>query len=97
MTQFHKDQEIEVRRIIQEPYAGFKERRRWTRAKIVRRTWIGATRDCDRYDTEFPDGTRAVFDAEHVRLTAEGLVDDACTRTGKPLVPSHKIIQDDIP
>jgi hypothetical protein len=81
MTQFHKGQEVEVFK----PY--FDETRTieastrcdWRGAKIVEiglrsypvlgkmdRQWKPA-----KFVVQFPDGSRAVFDAEHVRLSKE--------------------------
>ena len=57
MTQFHKGQEVEVTKGFDGNPLG------WRKAKIIKRgepyskTWM----------VEFPDGTRAMFDAEHIR------------------------------
>lgn len=53
MTQFHEGQEVEV--YDYRPGG-------WCKAKIV-----GPYRTSDYIMVEFPDSTRAVFDAEHIR------------------------------
>jgi hypothetical protein len=63
MTQFHEGQEVEVRTAQREaspaaPYGGI---RNWCSAKIVHKTPSGL------YHVQFPDNSRAVFDAEHIR------------------------------
>jgi hypothetical protein len=57
MTQFHEGQEVEVNgEDVDMP--------RWEKAKIVRGPALTAG---EFYEVQFPDGTRAVFDAEHIK------------------------------
>ncbi len=60
MTQYREGQEVEVR--VQTSPLGYQID--WRKAKIVGfrtwSTWID-------YHVEFPDGTRGVFSAEHIR------------------------------
>ena len=62
MTQFHEGQEVEVVRIRGYP----RPFRVWDRAKVV--TCLDQTAaEPNLYVLQFPDGTRSVFDAEHIR------------------------------
>ena len=71
MTQFHAGQDVEVRTAQREaspaaPYGGISN---WCKAKIVNELCPATdwpTNDV-RYQVQFPDGTRAVFDAAHIR------------------------------
>jgi hypothetical protein len=63
-TAFHEGQEVEVRMPFTgklHPTVGSVEV--WRKAKIV--AW--PRREADRWKVQFPDGARAVFDAEHIR------------------------------
>jgi hypothetical protein len=59
--QFHEGQDVEVFKIITPPAYG-----RWRKAKIV--SYVNVDHQTrDHYEVEFPDGSRAVFDAENIR------------------------------
>jgi len=60
MTQFHEGQNVEVA----DPNTDFGV---WLKAKIVREPTTTALDKHPLYQVEFPDGKRAVFDAEHIR------------------------------
>jgi hypothetical protein len=64
MTQFHEGQEVLVLR-----YDNGADRRSWGTAKIIQIIPDGTEHwDArDGYEIEFSDGTRAVFDADHIR------------------------------
>jgi len=68
MTQFHEGQDVEVETCshdleIAYPAAGC----RWRKAKVVNDDCIARKDGLHCYLVQFPDGTRAIFDAEHVR------------------------------
>jgi hypothetical protein len=66
MTQFHEGQEVEI-------YWEFKRRaERWHKAKIVEPPRSAYSTQCQ---VEFPDGTRGVFDADHIRAVADRAAD----------------------
>lgn len=77
MTQFHEGQEVEVQIEValgdayDAPMSTATEMR-WRKAKIVE--WAGADQAIynppERWIVQFPDGSRAVFDAEHIRAVA---------------------------
>jgi hypothetical protein len=64
MTQFHEGQEVEValgkRRWDDGKY--------WRKAKIVCPAFPADKHGPEMFDVEFPDGTVAVFDADHIRV-----------------------------
>jgi hypothetical protein len=72
MTQFHEGQDVEVWKEVRTRGTDLHQNyvRRWCKAKIVY-----ALKETPRYLVQFPepngkydvDGTRAVFDAEHIR------------------------------
>jgi hypothetical protein len=64
MTQYHEGQEVEVYKVTQDAYAGFKERRRWYKAKIVS---LPYTTYSTQHQVMFLDGTRAAIDEDHIR------------------------------
>ena len=73
MTQFHEGQDVEV----YYPFSRSNEASwPWCKAKIVRRDTITYC-DCqqynDGYEVQFPDGSRAVFDAAHIRPEATAM------------------------
>ena len=68
MTQFHEGQEVEVWEVA----ASAREmvnHYTWRKAKIVGITRIDpqANDEPVEYDAEFPDGTRRIFHANHIR------------------------------
>jgi hypothetical protein len=68
MIQFHEGQEVEVEicDVSASPNGGT-----WAHAKIVFNTSPSGTFDQGRrYCVQFPDNSRAVFDAEHIRTTS---------------------------
>jgi hypothetical protein len=68
MTQFHEGQEVEVRIKAPTQDGGY-----WRKAKIVRCDNKGLYPAPYPYIVEFQDGTRAVFDAEHIRAAVKQL------------------------
>ena len=56
----HEGQEVEVSNL---PVFGDQ----WRKAKIVLAPSLKYPKEQQRYQVQFPDGTRAVFDAEHIR------------------------------
>jgi len=56
MPQFHEGQEVEVA-----PVSGV-----WRKAKIARKLHTGGA--AGSFQVEFDDGTRAVFNADHIRV-----------------------------
>lgn len=71
MTQFHEGQEVEVARDV----GGMFPYKNWRKAKLIRMAPDGGAIFNPVYEVQFPepngkydvDGTRAVFDAEHIR------------------------------
>jgi len=63
MTKFHEGQDVEVLKLID----GDNLCRLWRKAKIVTSMRHKDDPENDRYEVKFPDGTRASFDAEHIR------------------------------
>jgi hypothetical protein len=65
--QFHEGQDVEVAEIRGDPRS-FRVLRK---AKIVRRafSYIGCSKkeDFEQWQVQFPDGSRGVFDAAHIR------------------------------
>lgn len=61
--QFYEGQGVEIYDQVQDAHAGFKERWRWRKAKIVRRS----AEHVSCYLAAFPDNTSGVFDADHIR------------------------------
>lgn len=74
MTTFHEGQEVEVDLGgISGAHTGY-DGHYWRKAKIVRQdvvTYCGCPQCNDGYLAQFPDGRRAVFDAEHIRSVAK--------------------------
>lgn len=67
---FHDGQEVEVAEIF---VAGQARMLNWRKAKIVASDILDTSKAGYRYTgflIQFPDGTRAVFDAEHIRPTS---------------------------
>ena len=62
---FHEGQEVEVPAIIERD--GFAPGLVWRKAEIVRMAPDGGAIFNPVYEVQFPDGTRAVFDEEHIR------------------------------
>ena len=64
MTQFQAGQDVEVRKIAD----GMNEMHwSWRKAKVVNDDCIARKDGLHCYLVQFPDGTRAIFDAEHIR------------------------------
>ena len=61
MTTFHEGQEVEVAADFRRNDG--KAPCNWRKAKIAAPPWPAKWR----YRVQFPDGTRAVFDADHIR------------------------------
>lgn len=66
MTQFRDGQEVEVEGIWFKRGETSREIA-WRKAKIVPTRQGSPAQPPDFYGVQFPDGTRAVFDAEHIR------------------------------
>jgi hypothetical protein len=89
MTQFHEGQEVEVgKQTAIAPHRGIYATE-WGKATIVRRI-VRRPYDTSRpdgYEVEFHDGTRDIFDADHIRhprnCDPAGSV-DACCAPAKP-------------
>ena len=86
MTQFHEGQEVEVRGVYRDPY--------WRSGKIVsHEAYLHGAHEPDRYFIEFPDGTRAVLDAHHIRAfdavdgveTVGGVNEDIAARVAQAI------------
>jgi hypothetical protein len=62
MTQFHEGQDVDV-------YACWANDRHfdWRKAKIVRRANIASETRMNKWLVQFPDGSRSVFNEEHIR------------------------------
>jgi len=71
MTQFHEGQEVEVATVLDADKIvdGDRVFGEWRKAKIVGITRIDpqANDEPVEYDAEFPDGTRRIFHANHIR------------------------------
>jgi len=67
--QFHEGQDVVVYELIELEGDGT-----WRKAKIVGRDLIDL--DPEAYILQFPDGSRAVFDSEHIRAVAMTSRDD---------------------
>jgi len=67
MTQFHEGQEVEVATLVAGYALKQDEAGRWRKAKIVARLVNDRTTNLQRYEVQFPNGSRAIFDAEHIR------------------------------
>ncbi len=66
-AQFHEGQEVEVRALDADGTVGRAfSLLGWRKAKIVYKTKV-LHEDLPAYAVQFPDGTRAVFDAAHIR------------------------------
>lgn len=61
LTQFHEGQEVEVRRVTE------KNDVIWRKAKIVTRGFGDDIITPRTFEVVFADGSRAVFDADHIR------------------------------
>ena len=79
MTKFHEGQDVEVQRHRMVGTALIQEE--WCRAKIVS---LPHTSYSTQHQAQFPDGTRAVFDAGHIRAVRSDLQDsyDDCHQCG---------------
>jgi hypothetical protein len=65
MTQFHEGQEVEVWGDIYPKSGG--RLTDWRKAKILNDDCIARKDGVHCYTVQFPNGTRAVFDTEHIR------------------------------
>ena len=80
MTQFHEGQEVEVAKAWKNCPSTHCERSQecrsphecngWRKAKIIRMAPDGGAIFNPVYEVQFPDGRRAVFDAEHIRAVS---------------------------
>ena len=71
MTQFHEDQEVEVQtpaKIIDGKKIEF-DAHHWCKARILWRATSCGEGNQKCYEVKFADGTRAMFDADHIRPT----------------------------
>ena len=77
MTQFHEGQEVEVWKEVRARGTDLHQNfvRRWCKAKIVARASDAPVTRNRQWAVQFPDGTRVVFDVEHIRA-----IDDHAAR-----------------
>lgn len=66
MSQFHEGQEVEIYELGNAIHSV--DSRNWRKAKIVRHSW---DHPGYRWEVQFPDGTRAALDAEHIMEAKE--------------------------
>lgn len=71
MTQFNEGQEVEVRHELAD--GKWAASYGWSKAKIMAGTELSST---EKFVVEFADGTRAVFDADHIRAVEKPTRDD---------------------
>jgi hypothetical protein len=64
MTHYHEGQEVEVAMV---EMIGVLGGLRWRKAKIIK-----AACQQDKWLVEFPDGTRAIYDVDHIREATQG-------------------------
>jgi len=74
MTQFHEGQEVEVWKQPREDY----QQPCWRKAKIAWQTTSCAPGNPKCYEVEFPNSTRAVFDADRIRAVETAQSGDQC-------------------
>lgn len=79
--QFHAGQEVEVYIVTQAPRPIYRPSYEWSKSKII--GWsehASAGSIPNGYEVRFPDGTRAVFGAQHIRAIDKYEFADAIQR-----------------
>jgi hypothetical protein len=84
MTQFHEGQEVEVATTALESRGGRAYTRKWRKARIDYRNCIaieGPLPRKEKWHVIFADGTRGVFDEDHIRIDPLQATRDAIERS----------------